>query len=203
MTQHTIIANHLFANKVPCCASNRCNVVSIKTKSLFTSAQYNYIPILSNSQYFKNFFLKTFYLHSIAKVKSTQIIFNSGHNSYKVELNFLFDHFLPSFKIMKSDLDARPVFLQKEEPIKGHFLICYIAVLLERILQFKVLQNKYSTSEIFDFIKNFKATKAESKYINTTTYSDFIDDLSKIFGLPLTNYFLTETQIKSMFNYKL
>jgi len=104
---------------------------------------------------------------------------------------------------MKSDLDARPVFVQKEEAIKGHFLICYIAVLLERVLQFKVLQNKYSTSEIFDFIKNFKATKAESKYINTTTYSDFINDLSKIFGLPLTNYFLTESQIKSIFNYKL
>ena len=76
-------------------------------------------------------------------------------------------------------------------------------MLLERILQFKVLENKYSTSEIFDFIRNLKVTKAESKYINTTTYSDFINNLSKILNLPLTNYFLTETQIKSMFNYKL
>lgn len=104
---------------------------------------------------------------------------------------------------MKSDLDARPVFLQKEDTIKGHFLICYITVLLERILQFKVLDNKYSTSEVFEFIKSFKATKAESKYINTTTYSDFINNLSIKFNLALTNYFLTETQIKSIFNYKL
>ena len=108
-----------------------------------------------------------------------------------------------SFRIMKSDLDARPVFLQLEETIKGHFLICYLAVLLERILQFKVLKNEYSTSEIFRFFKNFKATKAESKYINTTMYTKFINDFSKILGLPLTNYFLTETQIKSMFNYKI
>ena len=43
-----------------------------------------------------------------------------------------------SFRIMKSDLDARPVFLQKENSIKGHFLICYLAVLLERIFQFKI-----------------------------------------------------------------
>ncbi len=121
-------------------------------------------------------------------------IYNTYHNLWRIE---------ESFKIMKSDLDARPVFLQKEETIKGHFLICYLAVLLERILQFKVLDNKYSTSEIFGFIRNFKVTKAESKYINTTTYSDFINDFSKILGLPLTNYFLTETQIKSMFNYKL
>lgn len=103
---------------------------------------------------------------------------------------------------MKSDLDARPVFLQKEDSIKGHFLICYLAVLLERILQFKILENQYSSSEIFDFIKNFKVTKAESKYINTTTYSDVINNLADRFELPLTNYFLTETQIKSIFNHK-
>lgn len=123
-----------------------------------------------------------------------QDIYNTYHNLWRIE---------ESFKIMKSDLDARPVFLQKENTIKGHFLICYIAVLLERILQFKVLKNKYSTSEIFDFIKSFKATKTESKYINTTINSDFINVLSKVFSLPLTNYFLTETQIKSIFNYKL
>jgi len=125
---------------------------------------------------------------------SDQDIYDTYHNLWRIE---------ESFKIMKSDLDARPVFVQKGDSIKGHFLICYITVLLERIFQFKVLENKYSTSEIMDFIKNFKATKGEFKYINTTTYSNFINDLSEIFGLPLTNYFLTESQIKSIFNYKL
>lgn len=123
-----------------------------------------------------------------------QDIYNTYNNLWRIE---------ESFKIMKSDLDARPVFLQKEDSIKGHFLICYLAVLLERIFQFKVLNNKYSTSEIYNFIRNFRATKAEIKYINTTTYSNFIDDLSKLFKLPLTNYFLTENQIKSIFNHKL
>lgn len=121
-------------------------------------------------------------------------IYSTYHNLWRIE---------ESFKIMKSDLDARPVFAQKEETIKGHFLICYLTVLLERILQFKVLKNKYSTSEVFSFIKNFKATKADRNYINTTTYSNFINDFSNISGLPLTNYFLTETQIKSMFKYKI
>jgi transposase len=120
-------------------------------------------------------------------------IYNTYHNLWRIE---------ESFKIMKSDLDARPVFAQKEDAIKGHFLICYIAVLLERIFQFKVLENKYSTSAIFSFIKSFKATKAEVKYINTTTNSDFINSLSAMTSLPLTNYFLSETQIKSFFNYK-
>lgn len=123
-----------------------------------------------------------------------QDIYSTYRNLWRIE---------ESFKIMKSDLDARPVFLQKVDSIKGHFLICYLAVLLERILQFKILNNQYATSEIFDFIRDFKVTKAESKYINVTTYSEFINDLSIIFDLPLTNYFLSETQIKSIFNYKL
>nr|WP_312576408.1 IS1634 family transposase [Sedimentibacter sp.] len=121
-------------------------------------------------------------------------IYDTYHNLWRIE---------ESFKIMKSDLDARPVFAQKEETIKGHFLICYLTVLLERVLQFKVLENKYSTSEVFSFIKNFKATKADRNYINTTTYTDFINDFSNISGLPLTNYHLTQTQIKSIFKYKI
>jgi transposase len=123
-----------------------------------------------------------------------QDIYSTYHNLWRIE---------ESFKIMKSDLDARPVFLQKEDSIKGHFLICYLAVLLERILQFKILSNQYSATEIYEFIRNFKVVNAENKYINVTTSSDFINDLSNKTNLPLTNLFLSETQIKSIFNFKL
>jgi len=119
-------------------------------------------------------------------------IYGTYHNLWRIE---------ESFKIMKSDLDARPVFLQKEDTIKGHFLICYLTVLLERLFQFKVLENQYSTSDIFQFIKDFKVTKGETKYINTTKSTDFIHELQ--LKLPLTNYFLSETQIKSILNYKI
>ena len=91
-------------------------------------------------------------------------MYNVYHRLWRIE---------ESFKIMKSDVDARPVFLQKEDTIKGHFLICYLTVLLERIFQFKILKDQYSTSEIFNFIRKFKVTKAENKYINTATYSGF------------------------------
>jgi transposase len=121
-------------------------------------------------------------------------IYETYHNLWRIE---------ESFKIMKSDLDARPVFLQKQDTIKGHFLICYLVVLLERILQFKILDNKYSTSEIFKFIKDFKVVKAESRYINTTTNSDIISAISKLSNLPLTNYFLSETQIGTILKYNL
>lgn len=121
-------------------------------------------------------------------------IYNTYHNLWRIE---------ESFKIMKSDLDARPAFCQKEETIKGHFLICYLTVLLERLFQFKVLENKYSTSEIFRFVKDFRVTKAETKYINTATASDIINDLTEKLKLPLTNYFLSEPQIRAILNCKI
>ena len=76
-------------------------------------------------------------------------------------------------------------------------------MLLERIFQFKVLENRYSTSEIFRFMKDFKVTKAETKYINTATSSDIINELSERLKLPLMNYFLTESQIKTILNQKI
>lgn len=121
-------------------------------------------------------------------------IYSTYHNLWRIE---------ESFRIMKSDLDARPAFVQKESTIKGHFLICYLTVLLERIFQFKVLENKYGSSEIFSFMKDFRVTETEGKYINTTMDSDFIEQLSENTGLPLRNYYLSKTQLKSIFNYKL
>lgn len=121
-------------------------------------------------------------------------IYNTYHNLWRIE---------ESFKIMKSDLEARPVFLQKENTIKGHFLICYIAVLLERLLQFKVLNNKYSTSQIMRFTRGFKLIKGESKYINTTVSSEFIKEFQALTSLPLTNYYLTERQVNKIMNYKI
>ena len=121
-------------------------------------------------------------------------IYNTYHNLWRIE---------ESFRIMKSDLDARPVFLQKENSIKGHFLICYLAVLLERIFQFKILDNQYSTHQIMKFIRSFKVVKGESKYINVTPSSEFIKEFEKITNLPLTNYYLTERQIRQIFNYKI
>ena len=130
---------------------------------------------------------------SETKMKAVDI-YNTYHNLWRIE---------ESFRIMKSDLDARPVFLQKEDTIKGHFLICYLTVLLERLFQFKVLKNNHSSSDIFRFFKDFKVVESSGKYINVTLGSDFITQLSKITSLPLNHYNLSERQIKKVLNFKL
>jgi transposase len=121
-------------------------------------------------------------------------IYDAYHNLWRIE---------ESFKIMKSQLDARPVYLQKRDTITGHFLICYLAVLLTRLLQFKVLKNEYSSEELFDFIHDFRVVKiSERKYINLARGSSFVKELADICSLPLTSYFLTSGEIKKMLSHR-
>ena len=121
-------------------------------------------------------------------------IYAAYHNLWRIE---------ESFRIMKSQLDARPVFMQKQETITGHFLICYLSVLLTRLFQIHVLKDGYSTEEIFDFIHDFRVAKiSDRKYINLTRSSSFIKDLTVRTGLPLTSYFLGNEDINKMLSHR-
>ena len=125
---------------------------------------------------------------------SDQEIYKAYHNLWRIE---------ESFRIMKSELDARPVYLQREETITGHFLICYLAVLLTRLLQFKVFENRFCSEEIISFIRDFRVAKiSDRKYMNLTRNSSLIKELSKKTSLPLTSYFLSSGQIKKMLSHR-
>lgn len=125
---------------------------------------------------------------------SDKDIYEAYHNLWRIE---------ESFRIMKSQLDARPVYLQKQETITGHFLICYLAVLLTRILQIHILKNQYGTEEIFDFIRDFRVAKiSDRKYINLSRNSSFIKFFSDHTGLPLTSYFMGNTDIKKVLSHR-
>ena len=122
---------------------------------------------------------------------SASAIYAAYHNLWRIE---------ESFRIMKSQLDARPVFMQKQETITGHFLVCYLSVLLTRLFQFHILKDEYGTEEIFDFIRDFRIAKiSDRKYINLTRSSSFTKDLTARTGLPLTSYFLGNEYIKNRF----
>ena len=127
------------------------------------------------------------------KMKSDEI-YNAYHNLWRIE---------ESFKVMKSQLDARPVYLQKQETITGHFLICYLSVVLTRIFQFKILKNNFSTEQIFEFIKKFKVVKiSEYNYLNLTRDSEFINYLCQTTYLNFNNYYISKSDIKKMLNYR-
>ena len=130
---------------------------------------------------------------SETKMKAEDI-YHTYHNLWRIE---------ESFKVMKSYLDARPVYLQKKASIHGHFLICYLSVLLVRLLQFKVLESRYPTEKLLHFIRSFRVVKLEEdRYVNITASSELIKSLAKDTGLPLTNYFLDGAQIKKVLNHR-
>lgn len=125
---------------------------------------------------------------------SASEIYAAYHNLWRIE---------ESFRVMKSQLDARPVFVQKEETIIGHFLVCYLSVLLTRLLQIHVLDDKYGTEEIFDFIHDFRVAQiSDRKYINLTRNSRFIKEFGTQTGLPVTSYFLGNEDINKMLSHR-
>lgn len=127
------------------------------------------------------------------KMSATNI-YDAYHNLWRIE---------ESFRIMKSQLNARPVYLQKKNTIIGHFLICYLSVLLTRLLQFKELNNQYSTEAIFNFIHDFRVARiSERKFINLAHSSPFIKDFATLCNLPLTSYFLNNGDIKKVLNHR-
>lgn len=125
---------------------------------------------------------------------SDQDVYDAYHNLWRIE---------ESFRIMKSQLDARPVYLQKEDTITGHFLICYLAVLLTRLLQCKILKNNYCSEDLFEFVHDFRVAKiSDRKYINLSRGTAFIKEFSALCNLPLTSYFLNEGEIKKMLSHR-
>jgi transposase len=117
-------------------------------------------------------------------------IYSTYRNLWRIE---------ESFKIMKSYLDARPVFLQKTNSIYGHFLICYLSVLMLRVLQFHVFDNKFCTERFIEFVEKFRLVEvAPNKYINISPASDFITELSDKLALPLTSFYLDSHQIEKV-----
>lgn len=93
----------------------------------------------------------------------TEEIYNLYHQLRKIE---------HTFRIMKSDLSARPVYLQKQSTITGHFMIVYTAVLLIRILETYYLKGKVNSNDLFNFIRDFNIYEMPN--------GDFANFLSKI-----------------------
>ncbi|KSV58952.1 IS1634 family transposase [Acetivibrio ethanolgignens] len=125
---------------------------------------------------------------------SDKDVYDAYHNLWRIE---------ESFRIMKSQLYARPVYLHKEDTIIGHFLICYLAVLLTRLLQFKILKNNYCSEDLFEFVHDFRVAKiSDRKYINLLRGTTFIKEFSSLCNLPLTSYFLSEGEIKKMLSHR-
>jgi len=102
-----------------------------------------------------------------------------------------------TFKITKSDLESRPVFVKRENHIQGHFLTCYLALVISRVLQLK-LKNKYSVSQILESLKKLSCSHIqENQYL--FDYSDKVTkELGKKLKIDFTRKYRSLQEIKKI-----
>ena len=102
-----------------------------------------------------------------------------------------------SFRIMKSEFEARPVYLSREDRIKAHFMTCFLALLIFRILE-KKLDEKYTVNEIIETIKNMNLLKEEEGFIPVYTRTNITDLLHEKFGFRTDYEIITEQNLKKI-----
>lgn len=101
------------------------------------------------------------------------------------------------FKITKSDLKTRPVYLSRQDRIESHFLICFMALTIIRIVQHK-LGGKYSANHIIESLRRIKCTRVDKNlYI-----FDYVDEISlaikEALDVDFSKEFLTLKEIKNI-----
>ena len=104
-----------------------------------------------------------------------------------------------SFRIMKSDFLARPINLSREDRINAHFLTCFIALFIYRLLE-KKLDYKYTTTQIINTLKNMNLYEVKGDgYLPTYTRTDLTDELHEKFDFRTDYEINTYSDLKKIF----
>lgn len=105
-----------------------------------------------------------------------------------------------SFKIIKSEFRARPVYLRLENHINAHFLICFVSLLLLRVLEYK-LDKKYSVNQIRDSLIRYSCSHLEQNYYLFDYRDEILQSLEGVLGIDFGNKIMTTSEIKKILQY--
>lgn len=102
------------------------------------------------------------------------------------------------FRIMKTDFCARPAYVSREDRIRAHFLICFLALLVYRILE-KKLENQYTCKEILSSLKEMNFAKIEEQgFIPLYERNTLTDKLHELGGFRTDYHFITKSKMKEI-----
>jgi hypothetical protein len=102
-----------------------------------------------------------------------------------------------SFRITKSDLESRPVHVSLEQRIEAHFLTCFIALLILRLLN-KRLNGKHSPEQIIQSLRKYQVCFVKDNVFKTTYYDHILKDLGDALNLTLNRRYLKTGEIKQL-----
>lgn len=123
---------------------------------------------------------------------SAKDILAVAQNRYKIE---------DCFRIMKTNFDARPVFLRKPERIRAHFLICYTALLIYRLMECKLDDNltHVTTSNLIKTLRNMNIVNMDDMYYKSIySGSQALDALERCFELQLNRKYYRPSDLNKI-----
>ena len=105
-----------------------------------------------------------------------------------------------TFKITKSEFDARPINVRLEDHIDAHFLICFISLVIIRLLQYDI-NNKYTIKNILEKMKNFRVTHETGNLYKFIGYKPEIQYLNRKLNIEMDKKYDTRENIKKILKY--
>lgn len=102
-----------------------------------------------------------------------------------------------SFRVTKSDLEARPVYVSREDHIQAHFLTCFIALVIARILEMK-LEHKYSIGQMLESLSKADCTHMKQNYYLFDYYDDVLKDMENLFDIDFSKRVRSLGEIKKI-----
>jgi hypothetical protein len=118
---------------------------------------------------------------------SVQAIIDSYHGLWRIE---------ETFKLSKSVIKARPVFVYTPEHIEGHFLVCFIALLLLRLVELRI-DRRFCAQRIADTLRAVTCSRFEQSYYLFNFSDEVTDALGTEFGIDFTRKYMSLGEIKS------
>ena len=105
-----------------------------------------------------------------------------------------------SFKITKTFFESRPVYVRTNDHIDAHFATCFLALVLERLLEHK-LDHKYPTGQIIKSIKKYNCTHLDTNNWQFTYYDEVIDACGKALDMDLKKKYRTQQEVQRLLRY--
>jgi len=106
-----------------------------------------------------------------------------------------------SFKIIKSEFKARPVYVKTDAHVEAHFLVCFVALVIMRVLE-QMLGKKYTVKQIRNSLINYSCSYLEQNYYLFDYRDDVLKSCEALFSFDLSKKIMAQGEIKKILKYK-
>lgn len=105
-----------------------------------------------------------------------------------------------TFKLTKSEFDARPIYVRTNDHIDAHFTVCFAALVIIRLLEIR-LNHKYPAGQILESLRNYSCVPIGDTDYQFTYYNQIMEDLGKSLGINYNRKYLSRVELRRLLKY--